>query len=190
MTIVRRRLMADTAPEEETDTSPIILQENVLYKSDGAIATKNGLCITKLYPFEIDLDALRACSKYDSANDYLSVNGAAWMICSYTANSDGISTSAKNKNVIFDANGGRVTHASITAGSVSLLQSPRYDTKVLNSGSQLFAGFSLFMASVDTAYAYFDAVSSGGVMPVGVKKGDVIFAGKDSPYYGMKNIYD
>ena len=187
--LMRRRLITESA-SEEIDTSPVILQENVLYKQDGTISAKTGLCITKLYPFELDPTALRACADYNSANDYMNTNGSAFRIRSYTANPDSVSTSAANKHVIYDANDTKLWHASITAGSLGNFQSPRQSTALLNSGTMMYVGFSLFMASVDDAYAYFDSVTSSGVMPVGITAGDIIFAGRNTQYYGKRNIND
>ena len=47
--------------------------------------------------------------------------------------------------------------------------------------------FTLFTADVDDSYAYW-SVTVGQIAPVGVRHGDIIFAGKNTPYYGMANI--
>lgn len=48
--------------------------------------------------------------------------------------------------------------------------------------------FDIFIDDVDTSYAYWTSVADTALFPDGVNKGDIIFAGKDTPYYGMKNI--
>lgn len=47
--------------------------------------------------------------------------------------------------------------------------------------------FSLSMLDAEDSCAYWGPALSG-VYPIGVREGDIIFAGKNTPYYGMANI--
>jgi hypothetical protein len=169
------------------DTTPIILQDNAMYNTSGTLTSKTGLCATIPYAFTIDVDALRASSHYDATNDYMTTSGDAWAIAYYITNPAGASTSGGNKQVVLDALGGVVTWNSSVVGSVGGISSPRRNSKILNSGNSLAFGFSLFMASVDDSYAYW---KNSFVMPIGVRDGDIIFAGRNTQYYGKRNIND
>ena len=48
----------------------------------------------------------------------------------------------------------------------------------------------LCMDDLDNYYAYIESAYTNSVLPIGISSGDIIFAGKNTPYYGLKNIND
>lgn len=50
--------------------------------------------------------------------------------------------------------------------------------------------FPVFEDEKDNFVLYFTQNNSDTILPIGIKNGDIVFAGKNTPYYGKKNIND
>ena len=163
----------------------------------GTYANTTGLCILEPYEFTLDVDALKASNRYDATNDYLTMSGSAVAICVYTpytnyrAKAYGYSgVTQVTKNVYFaDGNplhAGSNNSYNTDSPTVLTFKDDRYLTAVLTA-SKLSFSCTLSTDDLNDSYAYFTSTMSG-VMPIGVREGDIIFAGKNTPYYGMANI--
>ena len=167
------------------NTEPVIIENDSAWTSTGEPVTKAGHSRTKLYEYDIDLSALRASSKYDATNGYMTAQGSVFKIVYYFVNTDSVSGGGSNKNVIFIDNT-YIGYMSVQTGGEKSFYDPKENTGML-SGSRMKLGFTVFTAGIDDSYAYFKS-SGSGVMPIGVNEGDIVFAGRNTPYYGKKNI--
>lgn len=168
-------------------TAPSIAEYDKCMYSDGTTYAVVGACYTNPYSFTIDIEELKASTHYNSENDYMTYNGDIFKIKYVAPNSQGVSPGGKAKWVVKNSTDTIVANGSISTASLSTLTDPRYTTALLNSGSTLKLVMTLFTADTSNSYAYWDTTSSG-VMPIGVSAGDIIFAGENTPYYGLSNI--
>ena len=168
-------------------TAPSIAEYDKCMYSDGTTYVAVGACYTNPYTFDIDIEELKASSHYDSTNDYMNYSGDIFKIKYVAPNSQSVSTSGHAKWIAKDSTDTVVASGSISTASLSTLNDSRYTTALLNSGSTLKLVMTLFTADTADSYAYWDTTMSG-VMPIGVSAGDIIFAGANTPYYGLSNI--
>lgn len=182
---------------EQVDTSPVIAEyDKGLSATVGTINSFPGICYTKIYTFTPDADAIRASSYYDAANDYSTYAGAFGAVVCSTPNAK-LSASdysltgltVKASKVWLYRDGEPVSsssNSSLTSGTETAytINFPRYSTDALWANG---IAFSLSMLDLEDSYVYWGKTQSG-VLPVGVRQGDIIFAGKNTPYYGMANI--
>ena len=180
------------------DTSPVIAQYDVLYDNATTIKQKQGFCITQVYPVTLDVDAFKATAYYDAENDYSTTNGALYSLFVYTPR---IKRYESGLTDGIGAGGKIVYHSDGVPISYSTNQSIGYTTqenngKIAAQDSRYTAGmvvknggiaFTLSTLDIDDSYAYWRETASK-VMPIGVRAGDIIFAGKNTEYYGMANI--
>ena len=182
------------------DTSPVIVAyDKGLSMYPGTINDFPGVCYTKVYRYEPDIERMKANSAYDPENDYMKSNAIAGVIVHCTPNAkmreagystSGIAASASkvwqyrdDTAVTYYSN----TNLSAAAGTVPgevKLQFTRNNTDIMYSNG---VAFTLSTLDAEDSYAYWsDALSA--ILPIGVRNGDIIFAGKNTPYYGMANI--
>lgn len=176
------------------DTSPAIVARDKGLGTDGNMADGTGLCVTKVYPFTPDIEAIKASSYYDAENDYATQNGAFGIIKACTPatkfKAAGGSFSGMvwvTKNCLYQDGVFKEFWSNTCIGQDNETQDlsfTRYDTGVLYANG---IAFTLTEMDADDSYAYW-VRSTSGVMPVGVRAGDVIFAGKNTAYYGLANI--
>ena len=176
-----------TVTVTEYTTVPSIAEYDKCMYSDGTTYVAVGACYTNPYTFDIDIEELKASTHYDSENDYMKYAGDIFKIKYVAPNSQSVSTSGHAKWVVKSSTNTVVANGSISTTSLSTLNDPRYTTALLNSGSTLKLVMTLFTADTADSYAYWDTTMSG-VMPIGVSAGDIIFAGANTPYYGLHNI--
>ena len=184
------------------DTSPIIAQENVGYSSDKTINDFSGVGITKVYGLAYDVEEIKTKTWYDAENGYTTFAGALGIIVIYTphtkmAEAGYTLTSITTKaSKIALMKGDTIFHtfsnSSLTSDTPAehSVQMPRKNADVLYASG---VSFSISLLDAEDSYAYWKGMneSSGNdpfVLPVGVRSGDIIFAGKNTPYYGMANI--
>lgn len=186
---------------KSADTSPVIAYENYGLNASGVVTAFAGVGITKIYPFTPNVEAMKASSYYDAENDYATTNGAFWRIALYTPTikmvEAGYSTTSLTTNAskvaIYrdDTVASAGSNTSLTGSSAENGTSeykysiPRYSTDAIYANG--FA-VSLSLLDADDSYAYWRAGTDDTCLPIGVRAGDVIFAGKNTPYYGMANI--
>lgn len=177
------------------DTSPVIEQTDVGYNSNCEVKSFAGVAITKAYDFTPDIDGIKASAYYDETNDYSTQACLAGIIKTYTPNvkmvEAGYSTSGMTVNaskvVIFrdGVAAWNFSNACLTGNNTEiLLQFPRQNTNAMYANS---IAFTISALDADDSYAYW-TVNNITVLPIGVRSGDIIFAGKNTPYYGMANI--
>lgn len=177
------------------DTSPVIVQENAGYSSSKTINSAAGVCVTKIYEYEPNLEAVKASEYYDAENDWVTTTGAHGVVYVYTpsikAREAGVSISVTKASKTVICRDGEIaayfSNTSLTSDTeplVQKLQFSRQNTDALYSNG---IAFTLSMYDVDDSYAYW-GTNPGTILPVGVRAGDIIFAGKNTEYYGMSNI--
>lgn len=174
------------------DTSPRVMKENVQWSSTGTEVAKTGACITEWYEFTPDLEGLMASSDYDSINGYMNTNGYAGTIKTCTTNIDSIPYSANGKIEYIKSDGTHWMTTSIgTRDGITENngQMPRQSTTLMTSEYYPFkVSWTLGLNDINNSYAYWTTTNVNGVMPIGVNIGDIIFAGKNTKYYGLTNI--
>lgn len=184
--------VAQTGP---VDTSPVIVQENMgltnLIPENQITGAVEGFGITKIYEFTPDIDALKASTYYDSENDYLTtaINGCIKLLAPSTEMQAAGLTPNTNWNkahwyrdgstISMSSNGGMKTGA--TASITPLKQNT--DGMYVNG-----IAFTLTLLDAENSYAYWFRPNANTIFPIGVCEGDIIFAGKNTEYYGMANI--
>lgn len=154
--------------------------------------------ITKKYEYSYDNAALKQLSCYDAANDYLTT--ASYQGClkvctpstNFVANGNALTSSTNYNRVRTTADGVFVAAASNNSftqnAAVTVVAPPSKQSAVINAEIVAFE-FVLSMADVDNSYAYWTTTQGGKeIFPNGVRNGDIIFAGKNTEYYGMANI--
>lgn len=187
--LIRRAMMSGKVAES-IDTSPIIMRENVCWsKTAPNTVNRNGFGITIWYPYEFAQEALEACHYWDAANEYMSSNG--WTgIRYYIADANTLAagyswpSSANYKNVI-GKDEVYTDQFTVVKNTLTNMQFDRYSK---NSISANGVSFSLPLLDLDDCYAYWYKPLPYSIFPTGVSNGDVIFAGKNTQYYGKKNI--
>lgn len=186
---------------EVVDTTAVIAAENVGIDTNGATVDNcygtalTGICVTKVYEYTYDNDALKASDQYDSTNDYMSGAGAqgGFKVMTPSAKhqeAGGISTSlVQVTKTRTTADGEYVSYMSNNSysGTLSEQKVPNKHTKLVNAQKVGFE-FVVFKADIDDSYAYWHKPVTYSILPIGVRAGDIIFAGKNTPYYGMSNI--
>jgi hypothetical protein len=170
------------------DTSPVIVEYNVGLTTTGDITKCDGQCITKRYEYTQDITSLQANKYYDSENGYITNNnvfGSIYMV----------RPKAKWRELYPNAVGaGNSDKCILRAGEEFLKYSSgstafgvANDARALGT---LSIQITLYEADIDDSYAYWKVGNAAvqPVFPLGVREGDIIFAGKNTEYYGMANI--
>ena len=174
------------------DTSPSIAENGKSWTTSGTTSAKTGASITNYYEITIDATALKTTSHYDATNDYMTTGGDIWKLKYLIPNTASISMGSGGKTIAeVERNGERKFNyfsVSFSETKEGIMSDSRYTSNVLNADNGLIKiSFTIPTADIDDSYAYWDETSSG-VMPLGVSAGDIIFAGRDTPYYGLHNI--
>lgn len=185
---------------EVIDTSPVIAYENLGIDANGQTVDNyiqtplTGVCITKVYEYAYDNAALKASKYYDSANDYSTLNGLQGSIQQMTPSAKNIEAGGMSSGLVnvtktrITADGEYVCYTSNNSynGTLYKMQIPRQYTALVNAQKVGFE-FVVFKPDADDSYAYWHGDPST-ILPIGVQHGDIIFAGKNTKYYGMRNI--
>lgn len=148
----------------------------------------SGACVTEPYRYAQDVDKLKAHANYDATNDCMTSVTMFPKVMYYVPNAKFIEAgnslvSAKTKIALY-RDDTIYNISSMTLNKETGTTSGGKDTNFLYGTG---IAFTLFTADVDDSYAYW-SVADNQIAPVGVRHGDVIFAGKNTPYYGMANI--
>lgn len=177
---------------ETADTTAVIASEGYsIANATGDTTATAGYGITKVYEFSYDVDALKKSTKYDSENDYLTGPAMGGFVVSIT-NTNYLasgSASTNNNKHRFTADGEYIGWASnpTSGGKISITLK---NSKILNA-SVVGVEFSIPLADIDDTYAYWvspNPASCPTVFPNGYREGDIVFAGKNTEYYGLANI--
>lgn len=176
------------------DTTAVIAQENYSISSAGETTAKAGYGITKVYEFTYDVDALKQSKKYDSENDYLTGPAMGGFVVSipntnFVSGGGDTSNSASYGRHRYTADGAFIDISSNPAsgGKISF---PMRSSAILNA-NVVGVAFSIPLADLDDAYAYWCSPNPAAcptVFPNGYREGDIVFAGKNTEYYGLANI--
>lgn len=192
---------------EVVDTSPVIAQTDYAYHTASTtrpsvkLRASSGQCVTKIYEFTPDVAAIEANSNYDADLGYInSAYGMAGFWCyipsaKYIAAGNTEKANAYKKAAYFvDGVLQTTLYSNLTHQSSEGFMAFGADKNALQKTVNGIA-FTLYTADAEDSYAYWTKKKSDGtykenaVLPIGVNDGDIIFAGKNTPYYGMKNIY-
>lgn len=181
------------------DTSPVIAENDKgLSQTPGTINNFPGACYTRVYTFTPDVEAIHASKYYDAENDYSTTAGAFGVIMIVSPSvkmveagySQSMFATNASKTWLYrdgtpvEAKSNTYLTSSKDTGTPAKLQFSRYSTDELYANG---VAFSLSMLDAEDSYAYW-GTSLSGVYPIGVRVGDIIFAGKNTSYYGMANI--
>lgn len=151
-------------------------------------ADYTGACVTEIYPYTNDIDKMKAHSSYDAENDCMTGTTMFPGITYYISNAKfieaGNSVQSTRTKFAYARDGAFYGTGSVT---VNAEKTTALGGKTNNDLYGNGVAFTLFSADVDDSYAYWSVIGSQ-IAPVGVRHGDVIFAGKNTPYYGMANI--
>ena len=179
-------IFADGGEEQiSVDTTAIIDTENYGLNMSGGRNSYTGLGITQIYHFQQDVVSIMASSGYDATNDYITV---ANIIPRITLN--------RPNTKFFELYPGAVGTGNVTKTHVYTEGDvySTYSSGDVNYGSRNTAdwrvtgvAFTLYLPDIDDSYAFWTP-SETAIYPVGVRAGDVVFAGKNTEYYGLANI--
>lgn len=172
------------------DTSVVVTQEDVYY-SPSAIASKEGFGIAN-YKIEFNQDDLEASSYWDAEHQYMNTTNWCPQIKFYLPNINTVAAGYTAPNGSNSAKSWlmkdnvKTSHSSFAWNTASVVNFDRYNADVVNANS---VGFSVALLDLNDSYAYWGSKTNNNqVLPVGVDGGDIIFAGKNTIYYGMHNI--
>ena len=174
----------------EYTTSPVIDQYNKSMNSDGSLSSKTGSCITKAYFYEIDVESFKDTNYYNSENNYATMDGALFRLFVYSPNSGGVSFGSSGYAKFIDSEGNRLQSASMAFNTTGKsMNAARYNTGYFTlSNNEVGFIFNLSTADIENSYAYWQKALYTNITPIGVSDGDIIFAGENTPYYGLSNI--
>lgn len=169
-------------------TDPIISAYGKSIGTNGNPRNTAGMCYTETYTFEIDRDRLKETPYYDSEQEYMKTSGTIFKMVCCEPSTD-ITFGSGGRHAIYDSEGALIHYWSPTRNaSERTYGDNRYETQFFTSQTNnIGVKFSLVTEDIDDVYAYLVEPLSG-IMPVGHAVGDIIFAGKNTPYYGMHNI--
>lgn len=186
---------------EVVDTSPVIAQEGYCYRSISStspnvtLTANAAFCVTEIYEFTPNVEAIEAHSAYDAENGYITLSNQIYGIKCFNPNdkfleSGGTDVNATYKKGAFFIDGELITDTYI---NLTNLTSEGYTANAFVNDARAKTvngiAFTLYSLDKESAYAYWSKNGVDSVvLPLGVNDGDIIFAGKDSPYYGMTNI--
>ena len=186
------------AASQGVDTTAVIAQYDAGLSNQMTVKPFTGVCITKIYEFTPNIDAIKESTTYDAENDYTTVSGAQGAITLCTprvkfkeAGYPSTSFANNASKVVVYKDGEPVTYHSnsslTTTDAEAQILFARYDRDALYANG---VAFSLSTLDVESSYAFWSeiTVAGGTILPVGVREGDIIFAGKNTPYYGLANI--
>lgn len=174
----------------EYDTQPVIQTEGVCWsKTVGQTVAKEGFGITKWYHFAFAQEDIENCPYWDAANGYMTTNGWAG-IKYFTADAKTLAAgyswpSSANFKHLAGENSVGVFIGSITINAESGFQFNRQSADAVRVNG---VSFTVPLLDADDCYAYWTKPQSGSILPTGVNEGDIIFAGKNTPYYKLHNI--
>ena len=183
-----------TVTATEWSTQPVLTHENVTWDTsptgnvDG-LYTKEGFGVST-YSYAFDEDTLHNCQYYDATNDYMTMNG--WCgIKSYIADTNTVSegytwpSGAHAPRHVGIKNSAMVSSSSFSRNTLANWQFTRQNSASLHLDA---VSFSMASLDLDDSYAFWYKPYEWSVLPIGVSDGDVIFAGRNTPYYGKHNI--
>lgn len=175
----------------EYNTTAVISQENVFWNNKLATTSRTGYGITKWYDFTFSRDRLENSGIWNSTNEYMTRDG--WTAIRYCVPSY-LSTVAGNawptSNVAKHATGKDGVYTSWMSISSNVETNYRF-----GRNSKAFSATNCWSATIplndiDYCFAYWYKSDSITILPDGVSNGDIIFAGKYTPYYNLKNAND
>ena len=171
-------------------TAAVIMTEGAVWdKTAPNTYAVSGFGITQWYDYEFTQAALEACSYWDSTNGYMSTNGWTGLkYCTpdYLTYAAGYSWPAGSrfKNVAGKDHVYTV-YLSITRNTEYNFLFSRYSVPWVEANG---VSFSIPLLDIDYCYAYWKSTMTYSIYPTGVSDGDIIFAGKYTPYYNLTNI--
>ena len=191
---------------EVVDTSPVIAKSGYAYRSvsttkpNVTLTAKAGMCVTKIYEFTPNVAAIEAHPSYSADLGYINFHNQIGMFVNFIPNKKYLESGAtdpgntyKKSAYFVDGELQKTIYDNLTTQSTEGTAPGGLSKNVLQKSVNGIA-FTLFEADAEDSYAYWTKTNSAGtyqenaVLPVGVNDGDIIFAGKNTPYYGMKNI--
>lgn len=191
---------------EVIDTSPVIAHSGYAYRSvsttspNVTLTAKAGMCVTKIYEFTPNVAAIEAHPSYDKDLGYINEANQIGMFVHFIPNKKYLESGAtdpgntyKKSAYFVDGELQKTIYDNLISQSTKGVASNGVAKNVLQKTVNGIA-FTLFEADAEDSYAYWTKTNGPGtyqenaVLPVGVNDGDIIFAGKNTPYYGMTNI--
>lgn len=172
------------------NTTAVIQTENVVWSATAPnTRAATGFGVTQWYPYEFTQEQLESCQYWDSTNEYMNTEGWAGIkICApdYLSYQAGHSWPASNNfKHVLGKDGTYTYNRSITRNTVNNFMFGRYSLSTVAAN-----GFSasIPLDDIDYAYAYWYKPMTYSIFPNGMNAGDIIFAGKYTPYYNLENI--
>ena len=179
-----------TVTVTEYDTQPVIQTEGVCWsKTVGQTVAKEGFGITKWYHFAFAQEDIENCPYWDAANGYMTTNGWTgfrYYISDVNTLAAGYSWPASNNYKI--VRGKDDTYANNTTMTLNTVGTSQFERNRTDEVQFNSISLSLPLLDLDNCYAYWHKQLTGAIFPVGVNEGDIIFAGKNTPYYKLHNI--
>lgn len=200
----------DVAPYDERLPSGMIkhhgayaydnLNSSLNYNFESTnIWSKVGIIHTKTYFW--DKNTIESNSNYDSTNQQITLGGKLYRIVlksvdstSY-ANKGNMSDSFPSNGIYgFAVSNNESISASLMTNYLKGTAEAGYLASIANNTLDVSAAINdgitfhlpIFTEEADKFYAYW----SSNILPIGVQDGDIIYAGRNTPYYGKKNIND
>lgn len=179
-----------TVVVSEYSTAPVIMTEGVVWsKTPPNTVSKEGFGITKWYDYTFSQENIESSRYWDETNQYMSTSGWSGIVI-YTPDTNTYEEgytwpASSNFKHVGGLDGVYTNNTSITRNSVINWSFNRYSAvAVTNNG----VSFSIPLLDADDCYAYWHSSAAGAIYPEGVSDGDIIFAGQNTPYFGMHNI--
>lgn len=175
-------------------TAPVIAEEGKVWSSTSAAApvlqTAAGFGVTETYGCTFSQSNLESSGMYDATNDYMTTNGWSgikYYISDVNTIADGKSwpSSNRSKHTMIKNDATLVGWNSITKNSEAEWKFARQNSDIAHCDG---VSFTIPLLDKDNCYAYWHKPFDNSILPDGISEGDIIFAGRNTPYWGCSNI--
>ncbi len=168
--------------------------------NSGFSVNQTGFSVTRMYSYVYDLNAIKASGIYNSDTGTVTAGkiGALYIVtpCKNIESVPGHTTDyAANSYIVMYADNASYFASNNSQFKDGPSSAATYISLNVSGRAQLFSGegnfgvrFTLSSADIDNSYVYWRANADDVILPIGVRSGDILFAGKNTPYYGMTNI--
>ena len=186
---------------------------NYIFHTAPSTSVWSKLSYVKTPVYKWRLEDFKTNRYWDESNQYMSQVGSSFKIfmCnsgSTLYSSSGLSTGGlntytmaiarngrTNSGVVWGRTGSGTYYTATSEQNTTGITSYRYNSDLINTqiNDGLYFEIPIFEEDADYFYCYFDKTQNtvnSTTYPIGYTYGDIIYAGKNTPYYGLKNIND
>ena len=171
-------------------TQPVIMTENVVWsKNMPNTVSATGFGITEWYDYSFSQEKLESSRYWDTTNGYMTLAGWAGIQVgtpdAKTYEAGHAWPSSANYKDVAGLDDVYRSNYSITRNAQFSMSFGRQSVNAVRNNC---VSFSIPLADIDDCYAFWHSGVNDAIYPDGVFDGDIIFAGRNTQYFGCHNI--